>query len=261
MPVPSVNSAKLAPTARFSTRVENYVKYRPNYPAAVLDWLQADCGLTPAAVVADIGSGTGKLAELFLRNGNRVFGVEPNREMREAGERLLAGFANFASIDGAAEATALPDASVDFVTAGQAFHWFEPEPARREFARILRPGGWVVVVWNARAMASPFQQAYEDLLEEFCPEYAQVNHRDVSEEDLRDWLGLNPFHKACFANSQAFDFESLAGRLLSSSYAPEPGHPNHEPMMVSLVTLFARFQAEGRVQFDYETQVYCGQMQ
>lgn len=250
----------LAPTARFSTRVEDYVKYRPDYPVAVLDWLRAKCGLTPAAVVADVGSGTGKLAELFLRNGNRVFGVEPNREMRAAGERLLAGFPNFVSVDGAAEATTLPGASADFVTAGQAFHWFDPGPTRREFARILRPGGWVAVVWNARAMTSPFQQAYEHLLLEFCPEYTQVNHRDVSEEDLRSWLGLAPFLKASFANGQSFDFAGLAGRLLSSSYAPEPGHPNHEPMMTSLAALFSRFQVEGQVRFEYETQVYCGQM-
>lgn len=250
----------LAPTDRFSSRVENYVKYRPGYPAVILDWLRAECGLTPGATVADIGSGTGRLAELFLRNGNRVLGVEPNREMREAGERLLAGFPNFVSVKGAAEATTLPESSIDFVTAGQAFHWFEPEPTRREFARILRPGGWAVVVWNARAMTSPFQQAYEQLLLAFCPEYAQVNHRDVSEDDLRTWLRLEPFLKATFANQQAFDGDGLAGRLLSSSYAPESGHPTHEAMMAELATLFDRFQVDGRVQFDYETQVFCGRV-
>ncbi len=250
----------LAPTARFSTRVENYVKYRPGYPTAVLDWLRTECGLTPDAVVADIGSGTGKLAELFLGNGNRVFGVEPNREMREAGERLLAGFPNFVSVEGAAEATTLPAASVDFITAGQAFHWFDRQAARREFARILRPGGWVIVVWNARDMTSPFQQAYEQLLLSFCSEYVQVNHRDVSEDDLRAWLGPDSFLKASFVNAQEFDFDGLAGRLLSSSYAPEPGHLNHEPMMTALTDLFARFQVEGRVWFAYETQVFCGRM-
>ena len=164
----------LSPTVRFSTRVENYVRYRPGYPDAVLAWLRAECDLTPAAVVADIGSGTGKLAELFLRNGNRVFGVEPNREMREAGEGMLAGFPNFVSVDGAAEATTLPAASVDFVTAGQAFHWFDRQTARREFARILKPGGWVVLVWNERRSDSPFLRDYEALLREFASEYEQV---------------------------------------------------------------------------------------
>ena len=250
----------LSPTTRFSTRVENYVKYRPGYPDAVLAWLRAECDLTPAAVVADIGSGTGKLAELFLRNDNRVFGVEPNREMREAGERLLAGFPNFVSVDGAAEATTLPAASVDFVTAGQAFHWFDRQTARREFARILKPGGWVVLVWNERRSDSPFQRDYEALLREFASEYEQVRRHSLNDDDIRSSLGLEPFHKACFDNAQSFDFDGLRGRLLSSSYAPEPGHPSHEPMMTALADLFARFQVEGRVQFEYETRVFCGRM-
>src|SRR5437764_1020077 len=127
------------PTQRFSTRVDNYVKYRPGYPPAIVGLLEAECGLTPESVVADIGAGTGLLAELWLRHGNPVCGVEPNREMREAGARLLAAYPAFTSVDGTAEATTLPDQSVDFVTAGQAFHWFEPVAARREFARILRP--------------------------------------------------------------------------------------------------------------------------
>src|SRR4029453_17979120 len=120
---------------RFSSRVEDYIKYRPSYPPALLDTLVTQCRLTPTAEVADIGSGTGLLSELFLRNGNRVYGVEPNREMREAGERLLSAYPSFVSVDGRAEATMLDDASVDFVTAGQAFHWFDPPHARREFMR------------------------------------------------------------------------------------------------------------------------------
>src|SRR4051812_26588364 len=103
------------PTRRFSSRVENYVKYRPSYPAEVVELLAAECGLTPTALVADVGSGTGLLAELFLKNGNHVFGVEPNREMREAGERLLGSYANFTSVNGTAEATTLPDRSVDMI--------------------------------------------------------------------------------------------------------------------------------------------------
>src|SRR5689334_15561560 len=131
------------PTLRFSNRVDNYSKYRPTYPSAVLDLLAAECGLTSNALIADIGSGTGLLAELFLTNGNRVVGVEPNREMRAAGERLLANAPGFTSVDGTAEATTLAAGSVDFVTAGQAFHWFDRALARVEFARILKPEGWV----------------------------------------------------------------------------------------------------------------------
>src|SRR3954470_13160055 len=130
------------PTRRFSNRVEDYIKYRPGYPRAVVGLLEDECGLTRESVVADVGSGTGILSELFLSAGVRVYGVEPNREMREAGERLLAAYESFVSVDGRAEETTLADASADFVTAGQAFHWFEPASARREFRRILRDGGW-----------------------------------------------------------------------------------------------------------------------
>lgn len=154
----------LNPTQRFSDRVDNYVKYRPSYPTAVLDCLRDECGLVAPSVIADIGSGTGNLARLFLQKGNRVIGIEPNKEMREAGEAYLAEFANFSSINGTAEATTLPDDSVDFVTAGQAAHWFDREKSLPELRRILRPGGTIAFVWNTMAFDdSPFMRGYEQI--------------------------------------------------------------------------------------------------
>ena len=142
---------------RFSSRVADYVRYRPGYPSALLELLRTECGLRPGHVIADIGSGTGFLSELFLKNGNRVYGVEPNKDMRQAGEEYLASYDGFSSIEGSAEATTLDDASVDFITAGQSFHWFAPDAARREFVRILKPGGWMVIAWNDRRMdEAPF---------------------------------------------------------------------------------------------------------
>src|SRR5215469_16795520 len=137
---------------RFSNRVTDYARYRPSYPPELLDLLRMECGLQHEQNIADIGSGTGLLTKLFLENGNRVFGVEPNGEMRSAGEEVLRGYPNFTSIDGSAEATTLADSSVDFISAGQAFHWFDVELARGEFRRILKPGGWVVIVWQDRRM-------------------------------------------------------------------------------------------------------------
>src|SRR5262245_9983579 len=112
----------------------------------MLEVLKNECGLTPDSVIADVGSGTGLLAKLFLENGNRVYCIEPNREMRQAGEGILEDYPKFLSVAGTAEATALSDASVDFVTAGQAAHWFDATKARHEFRRILRPGGWLALV-------------------------------------------------------------------------------------------------------------------
>lgn len=246
------------PTQRFSDRVANYVRYRPHYPPGVLDVLRTNIGLLAETVVADIGAGTGIATLLFLGNGNPVFAVEPNREMRTAAEELLRDCPGFRSVNGTAEATALPDASVDCVVAAQAFHWFDPLKARMEFRRILRPDGWVVLLWNRRLKdATPFLCAYERLLEEFSVDYAQVRHERIDEAALARFYRPD-FDLRTLPNAQICDFESLKGRLLSSSYAPPEGDPRCAPMLDRLQQIFAANQQDGRARIDYETQVYFG---
>ena len=250
-----------APTLRFSGRVENYVKYRPGYPSGVIETLAKECGLAKGSVVADIGSGTGILSELFLKNGNRVFGVEPNREMREAGERLLKKHPHFTSVDGTAEATTLPDHSMDFATAGQAFHWFDRERARQEFSRILRPNGWVVLIWNERLTnASPFLRAYEELLQRYGTDYVAVNHRNVNDTTIRAFFAPQTFALRKFENRQVFNFDGIKGRLSSSSYTPEPGHTNYHPMLDALRAIFDKYRVDGKVSFEYVTLMYFGHL-
>jgi SAM-dependent methyltransferase len=248
-------------TGRFSTRVADYVKYRPGYPAGVLRLLEEECGLDSASVVADVGSGTGLLSELFLRNGNRVYGVEPNREMREAGERLLSPYANFESVDGRAEETTLDDGSVDFVAAGQAFHWFDPPRARVEFKRILRPGGWVVLVWNdRRTSGTPFLEDYERLLVGYGTDYKAVSGKYAEASMLAALYGPGEMLTKTFDNEQVFDLEGLRGRLMSSSFVPQPGHPDFGPMTRELEALFRRHQRAGRVTVAYDTKVFYGRL-
>ena len=248
-------------TQRFSSRVSDYVKYRPGYPPAVVRLLEDECGLAPSSAVADVGSGTGLLSELFLRNGNRVYGVEPNREMREAGEQLLAAYPNFVSVDGRAEETTLEDASVDYVTAAQAFHWFDPPGARREFRRILRPEGWVVLAWNDRRTAgTPFLEDYERLLLEYGTDYREVSAKYMEETSLSALYGGGEVRTKTFDNEQVFDFDGLKGRLASSSYAPQPDHPKHAPMMTELEALFRRHERAGRVVVTYDTKVFYGRL-
>ncbi|HKI69168.1 MAG TPA: class I SAM-dependent methyltransferase [Verrucomicrobiae bacterium] len=251
----------LDPTKRFSNRVENYVRYRPGYPDAIIDLLREACGLTRESIVADVGSGTGKLAELFLNSGNKVFGVEPNKEMRETGERLLKHFPDFISIEGTAESTTLPKQSADFITAGQAFHWFQSEPCRTEFSRILKPNGWVVIVWNDRQINTrPFLADYENLLRKFGTDYEKVNHRRVTENAaVEDFFRTKP-RLRIFPNSQQFDFDGLKGRLLSSSYTPEAGQSKHNEMLTALKRIFDAHQSGGRVVFEYDTLVYYGRL-
>lgn len=246
---------------RFSNRVADYVRYRPRYPEAVHDFLRTECGLRPEHVIADIGSGTGFLSELFLKNGNRVFGVEPNEAMRQAGEELLASYPHFASVNGSAEATSLPDSSVDFVTAGQAFHWFDPVAARHEFRRILRSPGWVAILWNDRGLnKSQFAREYEDLLVRFGTDYEKVKDAYPESEDIRSFFAGKAFSAKEFPNAQEFDLEGLTGRLRSSSYAPQQNHPSYEPMMAELKKLFLENERDGRVRMEYLTQVYCGRV-
>jgi len=247
-------------TSRFSDRVENYIRYRPGYPVEVLDTLKKECGLTPPQLIADIASGTGIWTRVLLENGNTVFGVEPNVDMREAGERLLSAFPKFNSVAGKAEATTLPDASLDFVTAAQAAHWFDRVRTRQEFLRILKPSGWLVLLWNERELdTTPFLRDYEQLLLTFGTDYEQVRHERTT-DSVNEFFDPLSYQKRVFLMRQEFDYAGLEGRLLSSSYAPGPGHSKHPPMLKELRRIFEQHARAERVAFDYKTRVYFGHL-
>jgi SAM-dependent methyltransferase len=247
-------------TSRFSGRVENYARYRPGYPPEALQLLKDQCGLKPEHQVADIASGTGIWTRMLLENGNQVFGVEPNAEMREAGERLLAAFPRFTSAAGTAEATTLPSGSMDFVTAAQAAHWFDQARARQEFVRILKPGGWLVLLWNERVTDStPFLRDYEQLLLTYGTDYEQVRHERTTDE-VNVFFDPLPYQERVFANRQEFDYAGIEGRLLSSSYVPGPDHPNHAPMLQELRRIFDAHADGGQATFEYKTRVYFARL-
>jgi SAM-dependent methyltransferase len=250
------------PTLRFTDRVADYVRWRPRYPAALTSLLQRECGLRPDHVVADVGSGTGMLTELFLRNGNKVFAVEPNTAMAEAAVSLLGADVRHVAVRGRSEATGLADGGVDFVVAGQAFHWFDPGPTRAEFRRILRPGGGpVVLVWNMRRLDSTaFLRDYEAFLREWGTDYNEVSASHASPEVMAEFFAPASVNRHALPNEQVFDLDGLRGRLLSSSYAPPVGHPRHEPMLRALEDLHARHAREDRVVFEYDTEVYWARL-
>jgi SAM-dependent methyltransferase len=247
-------------TQRFSDRANFYHAHRPRYPKELIALLVERCGLSSKSIVADIGSGTGILSELFLANGNQVFAVEPNGPMRAIAERNLINDPRFHSVNGTAEATGLPTASVDFVTAAQAFHWFDRAKAEVEFARILKPDGWIVLVWNERLVdTSPFALEYEQLLIESSIDYVAVDPKQVS----ADSAGLDAFFRkrgglASLRHSMPVTFGQLAGFLSSASYAPAPGHPKHAPMMARLREIFDEHQRGGTVPLDFEMKLYYG---
>lgn len=249
-----------APTARFSDRVENYVRYRPGYPSEVIDLLRAECELLPNHIVADVASGTGAFTRLLLDHGNSVYAVEPNAEMREMGMQLLANYGRLVSVAGTAEETMLGSASVDFVTAAQAAHWFDLRRTRAEFVRILKPGGWCVLIWNERSTeTTPFLRAYEQLLLTYGTDYKEVRHERTT-AIIHEFFAPAPCQERVFDLQQRFDDEGTAGRLLSSSYVPLAGHPSYEPMMRELEGIFRAHTRNGTVEFEYKTRVYYGHL-
>lgn len=247
-------------TKRFSDRVENYIKYRPHYPQEVIFYLSNECGLNPESIIADIGSGTGISAEMFLKNGNRVYCIEPNDEMRNASGKMFSEFENFFSINAAAENTTLNKGSVDFVIAAQAFHWFDRKLCRKEFKRILRKDGYAVLIWNSRTNTSEFMKDYEGLLKQYSTDYNKVNHENISEAVIKNFYYPNKFSKVTFHNFQEFDCGGLIGRLLSSSYIPLIQNEMYHDMIGNVEKIFSKNNSGGVIKMEYETQLYTGRL-
>lgn len=245
---------------RFSNRVANYVKYRPHYPADVVEFLRKDFGLTREMVIADIGCGTGISSELFLKNGNSVIGVEPNDAMREAAIEYLKSYRNFRPVIATAEATTLDDNSIDMVLAGQAFHWFDLEKTKREFKRILKPNGFVALMWNERQLdTTEYLKEYEEFLVKYSTDYSVVRHDRFDDGVLEKYFDCE-VTKAVFKNFQDFDFDGVKGRMLSSSYMPSETDAVYPAMIDELQTLFANHAESGRIRVLYDTILYVSRL-
>ncbi len=255
------DSGRPDPRGRFSGRVDAYVRSRPGYPEGLIPLLQREAGLRPAHSIADVGSGTGILTRVFLDAGQEVHAVEPNAKMRAAAEEALGERPLFRSVEGSAEATTLPPKSVDLVAAGQAFHWFDREAARVEFARILRPPGTVALIWNDRKTGgSAFLEGYEALLRRHGTDYGAVDHKNLGEDVFESFFRPGPWRRFTLPNRQTFDEEGLRARVLSSSYTPPPEDPRHGPMLADLERLFRNTAEDGFVTMEYDTTVYVGRV-
>ena len=245
------------PTQRFSDRVENYAKFRPDYPDALIRFVQGR--LPVPSVIADIGSGTGILSDQLLGAGYTVFGVEPNEPMRLEAERRLGSRPSFHSVAGTAEATTLGPGSVDAVTCAQSFHWFERTRCRDEFGRILRASGLVLLIWNERT-SHDLMEEYDRILQESSPDYHHVGRRNLTDADIADFFAPDPVELFFFPHAQRLDREGFLGRVLSSSYVPNIGQPGHETVMNKMQAFFDRRAQSGRIDFPYQTRVYLARL-
>ena len=245
-----------SPTERFSDRVDNYVKYRPEYPEPLVRLLQEK--VAPPAVVADIGSGTGILTHQLLDAGYEVYGVEPNAPMRSAAEQSIGGNPLFHTVSGTAEITLLADLSVDLITAAQAFHWFKTDPTKAEFRRILKPGGTLAIIWNERNVSEVNRRWDHILQTTLAPEYPRLwmkeHHRNIDVDAIRAFFAPSRMTLTKFDNKQVLDCEALIGRFLSSSYVPNVGEPGFEEMISAVKDLFD----DCHITITYETHVYWG---
>ncbi len=250
------------PTERFTGRVESYRLFRPPYPAVVVDLLRRECSLPPEAQLADIAAGSGLLTEIFLAAGFAVTAVEPNAEMRRACAALQLQYPRLTLADGTAEATGLPDRSMDLITVAQAMHWFDLDKTRVEFARILRPGGWCAVLYNNRRLSGDlFHDAYERFLLEFGIDYGAVKQQHVGRKRLAQFLDPSRMHCYSIPNPQFLTLEALEGRIRSSSYMPPPSHPRFEEMRAGIRRLFDSTQSDGTVTMRHDCLVCWGQLE
>ncbi len=245
-------------TERFSNRADDYVKYRPGYPPAVVPYLKEHFNLDPDKKIADIGAGTGISSALFLDAGYAVWAIEPNREMREKLTGLLNLYPKLTVVEATAERTTLPDDMVDVIVAGQAFHWFDARKSKTEFRRILKPGGLVILIWNERKTTTAFEIEYEDLILKYGKDYQKIDHRNISDQDMEKFFYPQICTIKIFDNYQSFDYDGLKGRLLSSSYMPFKGEPGYEGMITGLEKLFAKYNQGGTVRINYDTKLFGG---
>lgn len=245
-------------TQRFSDRVDNYVKYRPGYPSALVQVLLQKISSGTGDVAADVGSGTGIFTRLLLDQGLRVFAIEPNTNMREVAETLFTGHPHFTSVDAPAERTGLAGNSIDLITAAQAFHWFNNLETKAEFRRILKPKGTLALIWNKRDINQPFQQSYDAILRAYVPEYGVVNHMNLTEAELASFFAEGKMEEHHFDNSQQLTFAGLLGRLKSSSYCPAENSPQYPSLVAELAALFEQFAVDSSIDFQYQTELYIG---
>lgn len=246
-------------TMRFSDRAENYKKFRPSYPVEMVEYLRKEFFSDSDITAADVGAGTGKLTGLILPFCNKVYAVEPNAEMRAEADKELSGYNNYVSVNAAAENTTLADNSIDYITVAQAIHWFDLEKTKREFQRILKKNGTVLIISNKRIFTSDFHKDYESFLRDGIPEYSEVNHYRITEEIINSFYEKN-YKKEVFPNKQVFDWDGLIGRFRSSSYSPKEETTEYNKLEKQLRSIFERYNSNGNVEFEYEAIVQSGQI-
>ncbi|MCZ4243553.1 class I SAM-dependent methyltransferase [Pedobacter punctiformis] len=248
----------LSSTTRFSKRSNDYQKYRPSYPEAVVTYLEQTIGLNKDSKIADIGSGTGIFSALLLKHGYALKGIEPNEDMRLHAENRLSHYDYFESVDGTAEETGLDNQSIDLITAAQSFHWFDIPRVKEEFYRIAKPGAHVLLIWNILQDRTDFLKEYQALKAKYAPDVVHPHRANL--ENIQDFFKPHELTIQNLYHSQNLDKTSLKGYLLSFSTVPLFDHPDYDSMIEELEILFDQHEHNGQVKMEYETRLYLAQI-
>lgn len=245
---------------RFNGRHTDYDRFRPGYPTELINHIESFATLNPGAEIADIGSGTGIFSSYFIDKGYSVTAVEPNDDMRAIAEQKLNAFKNFHSQSNQAENTGLPDHSINLITAAQSFHWFDLDRTIDEFRRILKPSGYVALIWNQRSTHEPFQKAYDAVIQTFAQDYDSVNHQTLEDSEYTQIFREGQFEHHTWPYQQSFDLDGLIGRMRSSSYCPPEISTAYSDLLKDINELFNRFQQQGQVAFNYKSSLLVGRI-
>lgn len=245
-------------TKKFSGRAQDYTRGRPGYPKALFDRLYTDYGFSDNSCIADIGSGTGRFSKYLLDKGCTVYCVEPNEDMRRVAENELGDYNNFISVNGTSDITTLQNKSVDFITAAQAFHWFDAKKFKKECQRILRHDGKIVLIWNTRDMCSLFNIKSYDIYKKYCPAFKGY-HGGMKDDDERILKFFNNnCDKIIVENPLVFTKEKFIKRSLSASYSLKKGDENFNDYIRALENLFDEYSENGIVIMENNTTAYIG---
>ena len=255
------NLNMLEPTRHFSKKAENYMKYRWRYPKEVLDYLKSSVGLQKSWNIADIGYGTGILTKILLDNGNNVIGVEPNDDMRNAGEEYLKDYSNFVSMNAKAEESKIKDNSLELITVAQAIHWFNPEKTKIEFNRILKDNGIIFIIFNRRSKErSDFIIDYDNINKKYNKDFKYTNNNPSNGNLIINYLLDDKIHYHSIDNKISEGFESFKGGFLSASFIPDETSENYTEMINELKDIFDKHKNNDKITFEYSTEIYWGHL-
>lgn len=243
-------------TQKFSGKADVYAAARPSYPKELFTFLKSEYHLGAGTVIADIASGTGKFTQPLVQMGCKVYAVEPNDDMRSQAESLLGGYENFISVNGSAENTGLGDHSVDFISAAQAFHWFDPARFGAECKRIIKPSGKVFMLYNYRNEDAEITKRLSDICQRLCPKFKGFSG-GVKSNNVESFFG-GKCEVFTFKNDLCYNRDTFVKRMLSSSYAPREGDENYNFFITELNAVFDDFSDNDNLLMPNNTQLYVG---